>query len=373
MTVELKGLSEELQQEIRSYNTGLEPLSPEEGVEKYIEWKEGEIRPQTIDEYETKLGHFLDYCDSNDIDNLNNLSGRDIKEYSRYRRDETKPNGGELSSNTLKDDMYILQEMCRFLAEIEAVYEDLFKKVDIPSLEAGEGVRNIRIDSDHLNQIIEHLETYEYATREHIIWCLFTETGRRPSDIYALDIEDHYSKDDKPYIKICHREETQLKNGKKGETKIAISDYTSKAIEDYIAKNRIDVETENGREPLLTSHQGRLSKQSIRKEVYRYSCPCVVTDECPHGRDISQCDAAQKLNHAYECPSSKPPYALRHTYITERRNQGVPVDVLTERCDVSEPVLDKHYDERNEDEKRELRREILEKVRSERNNGGRYL
>lgn len=373
MTIALEDLPEEMQQMIESHKQTLEPLAPEDGVKQYLESKTGEIRSQTVEEYSRKLDHFLDYCEQNDIENLNSLSGRDLKDYAKYRRENTAPTGDQLTNNTLRDDMYLMRDMCRFLAEMEAVDRNLSKKVDIPSLNAGDGVRDLQMDPDRINQILQHLETYEYASRDHVIWCLKTETGRRPSDIHALDVEDAYVDNDASYIEVVHRENTQLKNGENGETTIAISDRVARTIKDYISDKRIDVKTETGRKPLLTSQHGRLSKISIRKAVYQYSCPCVVTNECPHGRDIRDCDAAQKVNHAYECPSSEPPYALRHSYITEKRNQGVPIDVLTERCDASEPVIDKHYDERDDDEKRELRRQILEQARDERDNGGRYL
>ena len=49
---------------------------------------------------------------------------------------------------------------------------------------------------------------------------------------------------------------------------------------------------------------------------------------------------------------------------TERKN-GVPKEVLSERCDVSEAILEKHYEFLSEEEQRKMRQRILEEIREE--------
>jgi len=41
-------------------------------------------------------------------------------------------------------------------------------------------------------------------------------------------------------------------------------------------------------------------------------------------------------------------------------DEGVPKELLSDRVDVSVPVLDKHYDQRTEERKSKRRREVLE-------------
>jgi len=43
-----------------------------------------------------------------------------------------------------------------------------------------------------------------------------------------------------------------------------------------------------------------------------------------------------------------------------REDEGVPKELLSDRVDVSVPVLDKHYDQRSEERKSRRRREVLE-------------
>lgn len=373
MEITMEDLPEEFLNAIESADETLTPLSPEEGIERYLESKQDEVRSQTVNEYRTKLNHLHEFCEMNNINNLNNMTGRLLSEYKQYRRNETNTTDEPLNNKTLRDDMYQIRDLMRFLGEIEAVPADLHRKIGIPSISDNDGVRDIEIEPEFVQKVITHLEKYEYASRDHVIWVFFIHTGRRPGDLYAVDVDDLHLDDEDPYIVIKHRpDETELKNGKAGETQISISTECAQIFENYIDTHRINEETANGRQPFLTSENGRLSKVSIRKTIYAYSRPCVVTGECPHNRDSKSCEAMTNKNTAYKCPSSKPPYALRHGYITAKRRKGVPVDIVSDRCDVSEEVIDKHYDERTDDEKRKLRKQVLEEVRADTDQEG-YL
>lgn len=88
-----------------------------------------------------------------------------------------------------------------------------------------------------------------------------------------------------------------------------------------------------------------------------------------HDKTPETCGAAQSADDASGCESSRPPYALRHEYISQRLQEGLPAHVLSDRCDVSEEIIEKHYDERDETEKRELRQQVLEEFQEERDGG----
>lgn len=83
--------------------------------------------------------------------------------------------------------------------------------------------------------------------------------------------------------------------------------------------------------------------------------------ECPHGRDVEECEAVWN-EEASKCPGSHSPHALRKGSITYHRNNGLHRKVVSDRADVSEKVLDKHYDMATEAEKRERRREFLDNL-----------
>jgi len=370
MSSTLDELPEELVDAIRD-SVSLKPMTPAEGKEKYLASRRGEIREQTIEEYDYQLSHFVDYTDKQGIDNLNKLSGRNLSDYKQYRRTETTPVGDPLQVKTLRDNMFTLRSFIGYLEDIDAVEPDLSKKVDIPKLGDDDGVRDAHVVPERLQDILNYLNKFEYASDAHVIFEFYSNTGRRPGGLYALDLEDLHLECENPYIKFNHRVgETELKNGSHGEGQISIDDSVAETFGDYIESNRPDVTDKFGRNPFLTSEHGRLSKTAMRKRVYAFTRPCVVSGECPHDRDPDTCDAAQTLNDASKCPSSKPPYALSHGYITAKRKEGVPVKVVSGRCDVGEDVLEKHYDERDPEEKRELRQEVLEQIQAENDQEG---
>jgi integrase len=269
--------------------------------------------------------------------------------------------------------MYLLQDFVNFLENIEAVPRGLKEKIDIPTLSDGEGVRNIEFDADRLETILEYLEKYEYASCEHVVWVFHSHTGRRPGALHSLDVEDLHLDCEDPYLELHHRpEETSLKNGKKGEDEVGLSERVAQIFKDYIQDNRTEVTTATGRRPFLTSEYGRLSKSTMRRYIYRWSRPCDIGAGCPHNRDVQTCEAAKSTDRASKCPSSRPPYALRHGYITQMLRDGAPKPFLSDRCDVSEEVIEETYDERDSSEKRELRQELLNEMGREAAGGG-YL
>jgi hypothetical protein len=132
-------------------------------------------------------------------------------------------------------------------------------------------------------------------------------------------------------------------------------------VTDYIEARRTPSTDEHGREPLFTTREGnRVSRQIIYKNIVGYTRPCIFTNNCPHNRKIESCEAYQQKRQAPSCPSSTSLHPIRRGSITYHLNQGWPKEEVSERCDVSVDVLEKHYDNRTEEEKRERRREFIE-------------
>lgn len=372
MTASIDDLPQEIIDAL-SETADLEPIEPSVAQEQYLESRRGEVRDQTIEEYDHKLSIFVRFCEDNKIENLNEIDGRTLDEYKQYRRTETTPDSDPLAVKTMRDDMLLIRDFIEYLESIEGVPANLSEKVDVPKLNRGDGVRDISFDSERLESILDYLNKFEYASDAHVILVFYSHTGRRPGGLYALDLKDLHLNCEEPYIEFRHREgETELKNGPHGQNQVSISKPVADIFQDYIENHRHDVTDKFGRKPFLTSDSGRLSKSTMRKRVYGFTRPCVVSDKCPHDREPESCDAAQTFNAASNCPSSKPPYALRHGYITAKRTAGVPIKVVSGRCDVSEKVIEKHYDERDEDEKRELRQQILEQIQAENDIDGYY-
>jgi len=353
--------TEELLRELlESSESDLEPIQPERAVELYLEDKDRECQQATVRSHRSRLGFFVDWCDEQDIENLNDISARDVHEFRVWRREDLNVT----SEKTQMDTLRVFVEWCE---TIDAVQHGLFKKIKSPVIPDGGNVRETTLTTERANGVLDYLEKYEYATVEHVTWLVLVETGMRMGAAHGLDIIDYRGQDEHPHLKLVHRPDTEtpLKNGSKGERPVSITSEACDLIDDYLENRRPGVTDEHGREPLLASQQGRISKSTIRKYVYKWSRPYLIGVACPHDRDPDECDAATDLDQASKCPSSVTPHPIRRGYITRLLKASVSVEVVSDRCNVSPVVIDEHYDVRSEDEKMQQRQEVLSKALDE--------
>lgn len=330
-----------------------ESTEPETAVQMYLNEREGEVRPSTLQSHEYRLQHLLRWCDEQDIDDVGQLTGRLLHEYRLWRRDD-----GDLSPASVKGQMDTLRVFVRFCERIEAVDGDLAEKIHSPTLEGSDAAREAILSTEDATPLLEHLNRYRYASRAHVVLHLFWSTGVRLGTLRSFDVEDYDGENGR--IKATHDGRTALKNGDGGSRFIALRPETAELVEDWIDANRHDVTGPDGRRPLVTTRNGRISKNALRYAVYRVTRPCVYGQPCPHGEEPEECNAARNdKKQASKCPSSVSPHAVRRGSITHHLSDDVPEKVVSDRCDVSQDVLSKHYDSRTEERKVEQRREYL--------------
>jgi integrase len=279
-------------------------------------------------------------------------------EYKTWRKAETG-----IATVSLNGNLAILQRFLRFCVKIDAVEEDLVERVPLPNVPPEEEV-NYEVPSDEeVESIRSYYRQFEYASRRHVAFELIAEVGIRLGAVRGIDPCDFDAEG--RTIHLQHRPEstdaygTPLKNGPDGERIINLSDQLRDFMIDYVDHHRHDMVDEFGREPLFTTPSGRPSTATIRRDFYKMSRPCVYAGECPHDREASECDAAKNRNAA-DCPSRFSTHPLRKWAIMNQLDAGVPKELLSDRVDVSVPVLDKHYDQRSEKRKSKHRREVLE-------------
>lgn len=334
----------------------LEPIDPETAIELYLADRETEISKATLYSHSSRLGHFVRWCNSEEIENLNELTGRKLHEYRLWRR-----NDGNLAPASEKTQMDTIRVFVKWLESVDAVDTDLHTKVRSPTLRDGENVRNVMLDSDRAKEVLEYLEKYEYASRPHVVLTLMWHTMMRVGAVHALDVEDYDS--DQQCIAVVHRPETgtPIKNGERGQRIIALSEEVCQLLNDWVADRRPSVLGEYDRQPLIATTKGRAHRTTLRGDCYRYTRPCISTKECPHGRLPENCEAME-YTAAFKCPSSVSPHALRRGGITHHLNHDVPAKVVGDRANVTQDILDEHYDRRNPHEKMEQRRKYLNNI-----------
>lgn len=333
----------------------LEPITPDDAIELYLTDKQNEFADATLRSHRSRLNYFRDWCSEQDITNLNKISGRSLHRYRLWRRDT-----GGLAPISEKTQMDTLRVFIRWCETIDAVRPDLSTQVVSPSIDENEDVRDVMLDSEVAQEILDYLRRYEYASARHVCFQLMWRTALRRGAAVSLDLED-YDADDQ-YLEVHHRPETgtPIKNKLRGERFIALSDETTEILDAWISDRRPDEMDSEGREPLLATPQGRAHPTTIQTYVYSVTKPCLHTNTCPHGRDISECPAAADRTKASRCPSSLSPHAIRRGAITSWLNSDVPETVVIERANVSGAVIDKHYDRRSEREKMNQRRKYLD-------------
>lgn len=332
----------------------LDPIAPEAAVSLYLDHREGEVSEQTLSTHRYRLERFAEWCeDEAAIYNMADLSGRDLHSYRVYRREED-----DIKPVTLQGQLSTIRVFLNFCASIDAVHEGLHEKILLPTVSQGEQASQSTLEAERADRVVDYLEKYEYASRAHVVMTLLWKTGVRMGSARAIDLDDYDP--DSPGVQLAHRpqEGTPLKNKHRGERWIALRGYTANVLDDYVEGPRDDVRDEYGREPLLTTAQGRASLSCIRDTVYTLTRPCQYR-ECPHDRNPEDCEAMDRAK-ASKCPSSRSPHDVRSGAITAHLLDDVPVEVVSDRMNVSPDILDRHYDRRSEREKMEQRREYLQ-------------
>jgi len=336
----------------------LESLAPQDALEWYLEHREAELRTATQRKHRSALGTFVEWTDRVGLADLTVLTGRRLVEFKTWRKREA-----DLATVSLTGNLAILRRFLRFCVTVEAVPEALPEKVPLPNVPPAEEVDDWVPADDAVEGIRSYCRQFEYASRRHVVFELVSEVGLRLGAVRAIDLDDLDA--EALVIRLHHRPEgdaasgTPLKNGADGERIVNVSEQLGGLLEDYIAHNRHRVEDRFGREPLFTSGCGRPSTATYRRDCYKLTRPCVYSGDCPHGRELSACEATDNTS-AGDCPPRFSTHPLRKWSIMNQLDAGVPKELLSDRVDVSVPVLDKHYDQRSEERKSRRRREVLE-------------
>jgi len=345
--------------------TDLNPMPPVEAVEMYHDRMRDEHAESTQRSNRHRLNAFLQFCDEQGIENMNDLTGRDIYQYRIWRREGQGEDRDSVKMVTLKGQLATLRRFLRFAGKIDAVAPDLFEQLTIPTMKNGEDVSDSTLKPERAISILQYLENAQPGTRDHIILALLWETGSRTGAIRGLDLEDvdldgDHPRFSGPAVHFVHRpdEETPLKNQKKGTRWNRISQSTARYIQTYIDYHRHDVTDDYGRDPLITTSYGRPTGNTFRTTLYRVTRPCWRGEGCPHDRDIDTCEATH-LDHASKCPSARSPHDVRSGRVTYYRREDVPRRVVKDRLNASEDILDRHYDRRTDREQAEQRSDFL--------------
>lgn len=336
---------------------GLEPMTPQKGVQTYLDSRRSELSQSTVYEHTCRLNRFLEWTDKVELDNLNDLNGRKCRDYLSHRQEDVAP-------TTLENEMRTFRLAVEEWEAVNAVVKGLSKDVKVPTANKRQQARKVSIAHDHATAIEKYLDKYEYGSFRHVLFTLMWKTGARTGGIHSLDLKDFsLEKYRRPVIAFKHRPQsgTPLKNDRWGEREVPVSEPVGELIQDYIEHTRPDVTDEKGRKPLLTTKQGRPQKTTIQRNIYALTRPCYIGQDCPEDKNPETCEWTD-YNQSSKCPDSVSPHAVRAGFVTHMRNKGADFDTIGDRVDATTDVLKQHYDTPTSEDRRDRQMEWADKL-----------
>jgi|APHM01.1.fsa_nt_gi Site-specific recombinase XerD len=322
--------------------------SPSDAAEDFLEYKS--YPDSSRRGYESSINkYFVKWCGNiSEITYMSDLDREHIRRYRKWRKETAPTKVDELSPSSINTQMKRLRVFLKYCENTKKISKGLSKIINT-SLDDDDEVRDEWIEPDKAEAVLDHLAKYSYASGEHVVCRILWYTGMRIGSVQSIDVTDIQSVEGTDAIHLEHRpdEGTRLKNGTDGERYVLITEETRQVLDDYIENNRHDVTDEYGREPLLTSSNGRAVRSTLRSYVYKCTQPCMVGRDCPVGKDPENCDAAGVNSQAHDCPGAYSTHPFRKGHITKLLQDGRSTDVISARCDVSPKMIDKHYDMRS--------------------------
>lgn len=113
----------------------------------------------------------------------------------------------ELGYDEDSDDTF--RVFTRWAESIDAVPDGLNEKILSPTLGKHENERTEMLDPEAGDDVLEHLDKYEYASREHVVHLLIWRCLLRRGGIRALDRDDLITDTDTPHLRVQHRPDTR--------------------------------------------------------------------------------------------------------------------------------------------------------------------
>jgi len=316
-------------------------LSPRDAAERWISKQRIDKTDSTISTYWYRVKQIVEFCESEGIESMIDLSPWMLDEFDTQRRTRD-PKAVSLSRE--------YRTMNQFLAWAESVelgQSGISTILDPPSTDKSDEVDDERLMADVARQSLQQYRGEDVvggrrACIEHAFLELMWFTGARLAALRGLDPRDVDT--EAQTVEIHHRPDTgtDIKQAYNPERVIGLTDATASVLADYRDHNRHDVFDDENRQPFLTSARGRVGKSTLRRYSYYASLPC-LGGECPHDRDPESCEWAA-LRESSSCPSSRSPHEVRTGAITNMRNKGWSLDDVAERVNTSPKRIKEHYD-----------------------------
>lgn len=327
-------------------------VTPAEGVEHYLNART-DLRKETRRRQRYVLEGFVEFCQEVDVEYLSEIGPMHIDRYQNWRREQG------IKEVTIRGNISTLKAFVKKMTDYGMVHARLWDSIQVPRVDPEDERSETVLDVETAEELLLYLKRFRYASRGHVIMSVLCNTGIRTGTLHSLDVEDLSLDEEGPYFYPQHRpdEGTPLKNGDRGSRPISITPEMADMLRDYVEHHRHNVTDDYGRKPLITTSRGRASKQTIRREVYRLTAPCFRGEPCPG------CNGPTAMGA--KCPEAVGPHPVRHYYITKCKREGLPTEAISDRCNVSPGVIERHYNHLSPEERMEATRELFAAVNAD--------
>jgi integrase len=311
----------------------------DDSIESYLAERSSELSDSSLQNHRYQLKQFREWAGgAGSVRVLDDIDPIDLSKFRRARSED-------INSNTMYNQLGCVRLWLRHCARMGWVEESLPESIVLPK-RSGQS-RSESIDPDRVAAILDELETYSYASLDHVILSLLWTCSLRIGGLRAPDVNDVHTRD--RWIDVCHRPDTDtpLKNKAKSEREINLHGWVSDVLRAWIEDRRPASTDSHSRKPLVATEHGRIAPSSIRERVYS------LTD-CGGLEWGCDCSGDGK------CDESVAPHDIRRSSISAWLDDGTDPSLLSERVDTSKSTMDRHYDVRSPSAKRELRRDAFD-------------
>ena len=335
-------------------------VEAQELLDLYLSDREKEMNGSTERSHRSRLSFFVEWFQvETDYEYVDEISRTDILRFKKWRFDDH-------ATITISTQMDTLRQLLQWAERNGLVAEDLHVAAESPDTDDSDDIAHRHVPPQRVKDALDYLNKYEFGQRQTVVLALVWETAMRRSSVVAIDLDDWHRDDDdeKGYLTLRNRPEqgTRLKNGGGGERDVAVRAEIADIIDAWIGGPRPEVKDDYGRDPLITTTQGRVSQGCVQTDAYDAIKPTRIGEECSCDPSGNRSCCANGKSDAYRCEDSEGPHAVRSTSITHHLNQGWPIQYVSDRADCSEKVIKKHYDEATQQEQMERREDFLDKL-----------
>lgn len=333
--------------------SGPRDLTPREAVNRWLSKQRIDKTEATMSTYWYRLKQIVEFCESQGIESMSDLSAWELDEFDTQRRQR------DPKAVTLSREYRTMNQFLEWAESVELGEPGISAILKPPKTSKDDEVNKERLMPEVARANLQRYRGDDVvggrrACVQHAFLELMWFTGARLAAIRGLDLAD--VDPEAQTVQVHHRPDkgTDIKQAYNPERVIGLTDATASVLADYRDHNRHDVFDDENRRPFLTSSRGRVGESTLRRYSYYATLPC-FGGECPHDRDPDDCEWAT-LREASGCPSSRSPHKVRTGAITNMRNRGWSLDDVAERVNTSPQRIKEHYDHPDLHEQYEERR-----------------